>query len=135
MSAVTFLTMVVLADAALPARAIAAALSPAGQGMFIVGLVPASGPADAEPVQFVSTGPVDSQFADLLALNDGQALYDAAAAGAAAQGLPVTWTVDDCVVLLATSDVSAERPWPSAEGPGVFARLGVQLHQQSEALA
>lgn len=105
------------------ARAVAAALSPAGAGMFISGLVPASGPADAEPTHFISTGMIKSQFADLLDAGDAAALYAASVAGAQAQGLPVTWTQGDCAALLAASDVSTEDPFIA------MARLGLQLQQ------
>jgi hypothetical protein len=100
-----------------------AALSPAGHGMFVSGL---SADGSEPATHFVSTGMIHSQFAALLALNDPQALYDMAVAGAAAQGLPVTWSVDDCAALLEQSDVSADPPFDA------FARLGLQLVQPAD---
>ena len=119
----TFSTMIVPALLAEAARAVAAALSPAGHGMFVSELCPSSGPADADPTHYVSTGMIKAQFADLLALQDASALNSAAVSGAHAQGLPVTWTVADCAALLEQSDVSQDPPFVA------FARLGLQLRQ------
>ena len=116
-------TMIVPASLAPVARAVAAALSPAGHGMFVSELCPSAGPATAPASHYVSTGMIGAAFADLLARNDAQALHDAAVAGAQAQGLPVTWTVGDCAALLAASDVSIDSPFDA------FARIGLQLHQ------
>lgn len=118
--------MIVPASLAPVARAVAAALSPAGHGMFVSELCPSSGPADADPTHYVSTGMIGAQFADLLALSDAQALHDAAVAGAQVQGLPVTWTVGDCAALLSASDVSEEPPFDA------LARLGLQLVQPDD---
>lgn len=123
-----FRTMIPTISLAPVARAVAAALSPAGHGMFVSELCPSSGPADADPTHYVSTGMIGSQFADLLALQDASALNSAAVSGAQAQGLPVTWTVGDCAALLAASDVSTQAPFDA------FARMGLQLRQPPEDL-
>jgi hypothetical protein len=122
----TFNTLIVPAALATAARDVAAALSPAGHGMFVSGL---SADGSEPATHFVSTGMIHSQFAALLAMDDPQALSDTAAAGAAAQGLPVTWSVDDCAALLAQSDVSTDPPFDA------FARLGLQLVQPEEVIA
>lgn len=121
-------TMIVPTSLAPVARAVAAALSPAGHGMFVSELCPSSGQADGEATHYVSTGMIGAQFADLLALQDASALNSAAVSGAQAQGLPVTWTAADCAALLEQSDVSQDPPFDA------FARLGLQLRQPPEEL-
>lgn len=116
--------MVVTATWAPLARAIAASLSPAGVGMFVVGLCPADGPATAERTNFISTGMIDAQFAPLV--TNPESLY------AAARSVGVECTLSDCEALVATSDVSQEKPHPSVDGQGALARLGLQIAQIEE---
>ena len=122
-----FWTMVITTARASLGRAIAAALSPAGVGMFVVGLCPADGPAAAEPTNFISTGRIDARFAPLL--KDGAALHSAA------QAAGVDCTLAECQALVDEADVSQEPPHPSAESPGALARLGLQIRQDPEGLA
>lgn len=108
-----FQTMVVLAEHAPLARAIAAAISPeGGQGMFAAALVPESGPDDAEPTHYVSTGKIDPQFAPLLS--------NPAALHAAATGAGMECSLAECETLVATSDVSEDEPLDA------FARLMIR---------
>lgn len=103
-------TMIVPAALAPLARALAAGLSPAGEGMFVVGAAPTgAGPA----THYISTGPIQPQFAAAIA--DADVLY----AAAAAAGAPITF--DACAALVAQSDVSTDAPRDA------LARLGLVL--------
>jgi hypothetical protein len=114
----TFATLIIPAGLATQGRNLGAALSPAGHGMFVVGLS-ANG---SEPAShYVSTGMLHEQFAGLLA--DANALYAGAQSGAQAQGITLTETLADCEALVAQSDVSADPPFDA------FARLGLTLVQ------
>jgi hypothetical protein len=116
-----FRTMIVEAAVAPLAREIAAALSPAGVGMFVSGLVSVAGPAEAGPTHYVSTGMIDAQFAPLL--QDGAALHATAAAAG------VECTLQACQDLVARAHVSELPPFEA------FAELELQLHQPAEVLA
>lgn len=109
-----FQTMVVTAEHAPLARAIAAAISPeGGQGMFAAALVPDSGPDDAQPTHYVSTGKINPQFAPLLS--------NPAALHAAAIAAGVECTLAECEALVAESDVTTDEPFAA------FARLTLKL--------
>jgi hypothetical protein len=122
-----FWTMIVPSDRAVLARAIAAALSPAGVGMFIVGVCPAAGPATDAATGYISTGMIDAQFAPLL--KNGPALYAAAIAAG------VDCTLAECQALVDESDVTQERPLPSDDGEGALARLNLQRQLIADDLA
>jgi hypothetical protein len=120
-----FQTMIVTAACAPLARTIAAAISPeGGKDMFLTGLVPADGPADAEPTHYISTGKIHPQFVGLLA--------DASLLHAAATAAGVDCTLADCQALVDEADVSEEKPFPSEEGQGALARLGLQIQQVAD---
>jgi hypothetical protein len=122
-----FRTMVVTAARAPLARAIAAAIAPeGGKDMFLTGLVPADGPADAEPTHYISTGKIHPQFVGLLA--------DASLLHAAATAAGVDCTLADCAALIDESDVTQERPLPSGEGEGALARLNLQRQHAADEL-
>lgn len=115
MSAWAFATMIVPAAQAPLARALAAALSPAGVGMFVVGL---SADGDEPASHFISTGKISAEFAPLL--QDAAALY--AACSAAGAGVAEA----QCQALVDASDVSEEPPFDA------LARLGLQLVQPDD---
>lgn len=112
-----FLTMIVPAALAPLARALAAGLSPAGAGMFVVPLSPTG---ELPATHYVSSGGIQQEFADAIA--SGDALYAACQAAVA----PVT--LEQCNALVAQSDVTdlaVETPWQS------FERLGLQMIKAS----
>lgn len=116
-----FFTMIVQADHAPLARELAAALSPAGVGMFTSGLVPAGSAPGTEPTHFISTGKIDAQFGPLL--QDAEALYSAGIAAG------VLCSLAQVQALVDSSDVSQEQPFSA------MARLGVELQQPVEEIA
>lgn len=111
-------TILIPAGLAPLARALAAGLSPAGEGMFVRGLAPSN---ESEPTYYVSSGPIGEDFAELI--TDADKLH--AACGGQA-------TLSDCQALVSQSVVSdgfheidgeqvAEDPF------ALFARLGLVL--------
>lgn len=115
-----FFTMIVQADHAPLARELAAALSPAGVGMFTSGLVPAGSAPGTEPTHFISTGKIDAQFGPLL--KDANALH-----GAGTQA-GVACDLADVQALVDTADVTDEPPFDA------MGRLGLELQQPVEEL-
>ena len=113
-----FYTMVVQAEHAPLARELAAALSPAGVGMFTSGLVPAGSATGTEPTHFISTGKIDAEFGPLL--QDADALCAAGTQAGVGCGLV------DVQALVATADVTDEPPFDA------MARLGLELQQPIE---
>jgi len=105
-----FRTMIVTAELAPLARALAAGLSPRGAGMFTTGLS-ATGKEPAS--HFVSTGHVSQDIAAVLV--DGELLHAACVAGGA------NVTLAQCDALVASSDVTADAPFDA------FARLDLKL--------
>lgn len=116
-----FFTMIVTAEHAPLARELAAALSPAGVGMFTSGLVPAGSLPGTEPAAYISTGKIDAAFGPLL--QDAASLY-----GAGTQA-GVACSLADVQALVATADVTDEPPFDA------MARLGLELQQPVEEMA
>lgn len=110
-----FRTMIVPAALAPLARGLAAGLSPAGVGMFEV---PVSSSGTEPATHYISTGQIDSDFAEVVV--DADALFAACQAAGAAVTLP------QCQALVALSDVTADEPH------GVLTRLGLQLVEISD---
>lgn len=105
-----FRTMIVPADLAPLARALAAGLSPGGVDMFLVPL----SPTGAEPAtHYVSTGYIGQQFAEAIA--SPETLHAACVEAGASV------TLEQCAALIAQSDVSEDDPFTA------FERVGVRL--------
>jgi hypothetical protein len=86
------------------ARNLAACVDEAGHGMWTTPLS-----ADGETTtHWISSGALRPEFVGLMA--DPAAAFAAAQAGAAAQGLTLTATLQDVEDLIAAADVSSEDP-------------------------
>jgi hypothetical protein len=123
-----FRTLIVPASVAQPARALAAALSPAAAGMWVRGCY---APGENEPSYYINSGLIGADFADLLPLQDhetGELLSaghpDVLAAMAAQAGIDVTAEQIDAI--FAVADVTLQ------DGHAAMARLGVQLVRADE---
>ncbi|HBM28027.1 MAG TPA: hypothetical protein DDZ92_03895 [Halomonas sp.] len=110
-----FRTIIVPAEHVETARTLAAAVSPAGIGMFTSALY-----TGETLSHYVSTGKIDSDFA--LVLSDVGIAMAAALAG----DPEYPGTTEQLTALLAAVDVSEEPPFDA------FARLGLQLVQSEE---
>lgn len=106
-------SVVVTAEIAPMARAVAAQLGPSSQGMFTAALCPI-GQVGGDPTHFISAGLMAKGFAEML--ESAEALV----AGALAAGVEVPLAMAE--MLLSTSDISDEH------GLTACARLGLELH-------
>ena len=107
-----FRTLIIPASLAAQANTVAAALSPAGAGMFTTGLsITGTEPA----THYVSTGHLGADFAAIIV--DGSLLHGACVDAG------VSITLAECQALVTAADVSEEEPFVA------FERLGVQLIQ------
>jgi len=118
-----FRTIIIPAATAPAARALAAALDPAGIGMWTTGLSP-TGAAPA--THFISTGMLGTAFVDLLPLQDAETgetpspgMPEYVAAAAAQAGIDVT--PEQVAALFAAADVTTQDPHAA------MARLGLQM--------
>lgn len=107
-------TLIIPATLAPLARALAAGLSPRGEGMFTAAL---SSTGQEPATHYVSSGFIDTAIGELL--NDADALY------AACQAAGASVTLAQCQALVSQSDVSTENPFSA------FDRIGLALVQQS----
>lgn len=118
-------TIIVTAAHVANARAMGAALTPAGSGMYTTALS-ANGANPA--IHYVSSGLIQEQFAALLA--DPVALRNAALSGAQAQGITLSVTQADVDALVATAIVH-DGTHPTTGQPEtpheLFARLGLKI--------
>lgn len=111
-----FVTMVVQAELAPLARALASGLTHAGVGMFTTPL----SPTGSEPAtHYISSGAIEPQFTEAIATAEG--LF----AACQAVGAPVT--LEQCRALVDGSDVSMEPPFD------VLDRMGLSIVQPGEA--
>jgi hypothetical protein len=118
-----FRTIVIPAATAPAARALAAALDPAGVGMWSTALSP-TGAAPA--THYISTGMLGTAFVDLLPMNDSEMIQmlfpgqpEFVAAAAAQAGLDVT--VEQVIHLFITADVTMQDPHAA------MARMGLRM--------
>ena len=107
-------TLIVPANLAPLARALAAGLSPRGAGMFTTALSPTG---QAPATHFISAGFIEPAIGALL--NDADALYAACVEAGASV------TLAQCQALVTQSDVSEEEPFTA------MARLGLALVQET----
>jgi hypothetical protein len=116
-----FRTIIIPAATAPAARALAAALDPAGVGMWTTGLSP-TGAAPA--THFISTGMLGTAFVDLLPMNDSEMIQmlfpgqpEFVAAAAAQAGLDVT--VEQVIDLFISADVTMQEPYAAMDRMGL----------------
>lgn len=110
-----FRTIIVPAEHVKTARTLAAAVSPAGVGMFTTALY-----TGETLSHYVSTGKIDAAFGAVLSS------VEIAMAAALASDPEYPGTSEQLTALLAAVDVSDEPPFDA------FARLGLQLVQSEE---
>lgn len=116
-------TVIIPAAYIAKARIMGAELTPAGAGMYLSGLS-ASGALPA--THYVSSGMIRTEFAVLL--TDPVALFAAAQAGAAVQGIAMTSTQTDANNLVANAIVHDGTYNGNPETPHeLFARLNLYL--------
>lgn len=104
-------SMIVKAAKAQQAADLCGALAgPPGAGMFDVAL---SATGNAPATHFISAGPIEAQFAAVLA--------DPAVMHGACQAAGISITLVECTALLAAADISEEPPFDA------LARVGLKL--------
>ena len=117
------ITLIIPASLAEAGRNIAACVAPGGHGMWLRGL----SPDGTEPAtHYISSGIIKAEFAAVL--SNAEATWAAAEAGAAAQGIALTASFEDCAALVAQGDNSSEDPYVA------MARLGLQFVESGEIL-
>lgn len=110
------MTFIVPAAHAPAARNAAECVAPTGAGMWTT---PLSATGVEPASHYISSGHVAPEFAALT--NDPALLFQAAQAGAAAQGIALNYTQQQMADAMAASDVSMDQPFDA------MARMGLQL--------